>query len=82
MTIVTDTDNASNRTKVFEFDLSLPGYATEKEANKDDHSDFEDDSHDSSEESSGQEDSLIECLPTHSRCYAQSLQLVMKDGLN
>ena len=57
MTIVTD--NASNMTKVFEFDLSLSGYATEKEANKDDHSDFEDDSHDSSEESSGQEDSLF-----------------------
>ena len=63
MSIVTDI--ASNMTKAFY--LSLPGYVTEKKANKDDDSDFEDDSPDSSEESSGQEDSLTECLPTHSR---------------
>ena len=77
MTIVTD--NASNMTRAF--DLSLPGYVTEKEANKDDDSDVEDDSPDSSEESSSHEDPLTECLPTHSRCYAHSLQLVVKDGL-
>ena len=77
MTIVTD--NASNMTRAF--DLSLPGYVTEKEANKDDDSDVEDDSPDSSEENSSHEDPLTECLPTHSRCYAHSLQLVVKDGL-
>ena len=54
MSIVTD--NASNMTMAF--DLSLPGYVTEKEANKDDESVVENDSPDSSEESSSQEDPL------------------------
>ena len=77
MTIVTD--NASNMTKAFEF--PLPGYVTEKETDADEDSDSEDSPDPSEDSASSQEDPLTECLPTHSCCYAHSLQLVVKDGL-
>ena len=76
MTIVTD--NASNMVKAF--DLQLPGYVKEKDA--DDDSDTEENTTDISEDDTADsEDSLIEDLPSHSSCYAHSLLLVVKDGL-
>ena len=73
LTIVTD--NASNMMKAFDF--SLPGFTPENE--DDDESDTEE--HDTNENLE-KSDQLEGYFPTHSRCYAHTLQLVLKDGLN
>ena len=73
-------DNASNMVKAFDF--SIPGFSTDRKQILDDGKENCDTD---SEADSDQEESsdLIseECFPKHLRCYAHSLQLVIKDGL-
>ncbi|XP_069103066.1 zinc finger BED domain-containing protein 4-like [Argopecten irradians] len=75
-------DNASNMVKAF----SLPGFENMKSDDKNDDDVDEDDDRseccdDESESESLEEQILTDSLPTHSRCYAHTLQLVVKDGL-
>ena len=64
------------------FDFSIPGFSTDRKQILDDGKENCDTD---SEADSDQEESsdLIseECFPKHLRCYAHSLQLVIKDGL-
>ncbi|CAG2221217.1 unnamed protein product [Mytilus edulis] len=71
------TDNASNMTKAFDF--SLPGYTCNNEE-KNSKSDSEDEN-DESELEPINIDFPEDDLPKHGRCYAHTLQLVVRDGL-
>lgn len=78
MTIVTD--STSNMTRAFEF--PLPRFVTEKKSDVCDNSYSDDECIVTAEENTSfqHEDPLLKCLPKRSRCYAHSLQLVVKDG--
>lgn len=70
------TDNASNMTKPFNF--SLPGYVENVyQTSPDD--DVSDDTDLKPVDTN--QSTYFECLPQHSACYANTLQLVVKDGL-
>lgn len=68
-------DNAASMVKAFNF--ALPAYALEKEEQSDDENDESDEFDDDIE------DDLADdiCFPKHTRCYAQTLQLVVRVGL-
>lgn len=71
------TDNASNMSKAFQF--SLPGYSCDTEELS-----AQSDSEDENEESELEPVDINfpeNDLPKHGRCYAHTLQLVVKDGL-
>ncbi|XP_053385865.1 zinc finger BED domain-containing protein 4-like [Mercenaria mercenaria] len=87
-------DNASNMIKAFK--CPIPGFSSPRKSSKDDECDDDDDEscddndsdHDSCHEREvvSSKASLVKNIestfPQHKRCYAHSLQLVTKDGLN
>ena len=62
------------------FDFSLPGFAEEKCIDSENEDESNEESTDTIIDDSDCTDEF-DCLPKHFRCYAQSLQLVVRDGL-
>ncbi|XP_062579450.1 zinc finger BED domain-containing protein 4-like [Saccostrea cucullata] len=70
-------DNAANMVKAFDF--ALPGFQEEHKSITEEESESDDE--DNCDVDNDMSELCEEIFPKHSRCYAHTLQLVVKDGL-